>query len=57
MEDFRGKSSIQNEDSLHQQIGLKCKGEAIKVLNLGHRLVWCCKLCTSGSRSEVPAKF
>jgi len=47
IEDFHGKSSIQNEDSLHQQIGLKFKGE----VNMRHRLVWCCKLYTSGSRS------
>jgi hypothetical protein len=40
----------------HQQIGLKFKGEAINVLNLEHRLVWCCKLYTSGSRSEGTCK-
>jgi hypothetical protein len=36
-----GKSSIQQEDSFHQQIGIKFKEESDKVLHLEHSFVWC----------------
>jgi hypothetical protein len=41
IQDFHGKSSIRQEDSFHQQTGLKCKEETSKVLNLEHSFVWC----------------
>jgi hypothetical protein len=40
-----GKSSIQQEeDSFHQQIGLKFKEVTSKVLHLEHSFVWYCNL-------------
>jgi hypothetical protein len=36
-----GKSSIQQEDSFHQQTGLKFKEETSKVLHLERSFVWC----------------
>ena len=52
------KSSIQQEEeSFHQQIGLKYKEEAFEVLHLKYSFVWCWKLDTSGSRSEIPCIF
>jgi hypothetical protein len=35
------KSSIQQEESFHQQTGLKLKEEISKVLHLEHSFVWC----------------
>ena len=53
-----GKSSIQQqEDSFHQQIGLKIKKETSKVLQLEHGCVWCWKPNTSKNTSEIPRKF
>jgi hypothetical protein len=48
------KSSIQQEeDSFHQQTGLKFKEETSKVLHLEHSFLWCSNMDTSESRSEV----
>jgi hypothetical protein len=42
IQNCHGKSNIQQEeDSFHQQIGLKFKEETSKVLNLEHSFVWC----------------
>jgi hypothetical protein len=35
-----GKGSTQEEDSLHQKIGLTFKEEISKVLHLEHNFVW-----------------
>jgi hypothetical protein len=42
IQNCHGKSSIQQEeDSFHQQTGLKFKEETSKVLHLEHSFVWC----------------
>jgi len=56
--EFPWKSSIQQEKGcFHQQIGLQYKEQTSKLLHLEHSLVWCWKLNTSESRSEVPGMF
>jgi hypothetical protein len=40
IQDIPGKSSIQQEVSFHQQIGLKFKEETRKVPHLEHSFVW-----------------
>jgi hypothetical protein len=58
IQDCHGKRSIQQEeDSFHQQIGLKFKEETSKVLHLEHCFVWCWNVDTSESRSEVSGEF
>ena len=37
------KQHQQEEDSFHQQIGLKFKEETSKMLHLEHSFVWCCR--------------
>jgi hypothetical protein len=44
--------SIQQEDSLHQQIEHKAKEEISKVQHLEHSYVWCGNLDSSETRSE-----
>jgi hypothetical protein len=51
------KGSIQQEDSLHQQIRLRAKEETNEVLYLEHSFVWCGNLDSSETSSEVPGKF
>ena len=52
------QSSIQQEeDSFHQQIGLKLQEEANEMLHLEHCIVWWSNLDTSKSRSEICGKF
>jgi len=54
----RGQSSVQQEEgSFRQGIGLKFKEETAEVLYLGLSFLWCWKLDTSESRSEIPTKF
>jgi len=56
-QDCHSKSSIQQEDSFHEQIGLKIKEDTSTVLHSAHSFVWCWNLDTSESRSEIPWKF
>jgi hypothetical protein len=51
------KQHSQEEQSFHQQTGLKFKEETSKVLHLEHSLVWCLNVDISESRSEISAKF
>jgi hypothetical protein len=48
---------LKEEDSFHQQTGLKFKEETSKVLHLEHSFVWCWNLYTSETGSEIPGKF
>ena len=57
LKDGRDKSSIQQEDSLHQQIGLTFKEETSKLLHLERGFVWCWNLYTAESWSEIPGEF
>jgi replicative superfamily II helicase len=41
IQDCHGTSTIQQDDSFHQQTGLKFKEETSKVLHLEHSFVWC----------------
>jgi len=51
--DCQGKSSFQQEeDTFHQQTGLKFEEETGKELNLEHSFVWCGNLDTS--ENQVP---
>ena len=53
-----GKSSFQQqEDSFHQQMRFRLKGEFSKVLHLEHSFVQCWNLDISESRSEIPWEF
>jgi hypothetical protein len=47
----------QEETSLHQQTGLKCKELTSNVLHLEHSILWCCNVDTSESRSEMHGMF
>jgi len=38
------KAAFNNEKTLHQQIGLKCKEESGKELHLVYSFVWCWKI-------------
>jgi hypothetical protein len=57
IQNCHGKNSIQQENSLHQQIDLKFKEETNEVLHLECSLLGCWNLDTSESRSETPGKF
>jgi hypothetical protein len=48
-----GNSSIQQEESFRQQIGIEFRQETNEMLQLGHGFVWCWNLDTSGNRSEI----
>jgi len=58
-QDCHGKSSIQQEeeDSLHQQIGLIFKDVTSKMPHLEYSFVWYWNLDNSKSRSEISGKF
>jgi hypothetical protein len=47
----------QEEESFHQQTGLKFKEETSIVLHLEHCFVWCLNVDTSENGSEVSGKF
>jgi len=55
--DGHGKSSIQQEDSVHQQTRLKFQEESSKMLHLEYNIVWCCKLDSTENRSEILGNF
>jgi len=57
MQDCHDKCSTQLEDSFYQQIWLTCEGKTSKVLHLVRRFVWCWKLGTSKSGSEISERF
>ena len=58
IQEYHVQSSIQQEEgSFRQGIGLEFKEDATKVLYLELSFVWCWKLDTSESRSEIPTKF
>jgi hypothetical protein len=48
---------VAEEDSFHQQVGLKFKEWTSKVLRLEERFVGFWKLAISESRSGIPGKF
>jgi len=53
-----GKNCIQHdEDSFHQQTGLKLKEETSKLLHLECSFVWHRNLDTSESRSQIHGEF
>ena len=52
-----GKSGVQEEDSLNQQIRLKFKEETNRMLYLGFIFLWCWNLDTLKSRLDIPGKF
>jgi hypothetical protein len=57
-QDCHCKRSIQKEeDSFHQQTGLKFKEQISEMLYLEHSVVLCWKLDTSEIRSEILGKF
>ena len=51
------QSSIQQEESFHQELGLTFKEETSHVLHVEHGFVWCWNLDNSESISEIPVKF
>ena len=51
------KAAFSKKKIFHQQTGLKFKEETSKMLHLGNNFVWCWKLDTWESGSEIPWKF
>jgi hypothetical protein len=51
------KAEFNRRTFFYQRIGLKLKKEPSKVLHLEQSFVWCWKLDTSESKSEIPGKF
>jgi hypothetical protein len=51
------KSSIQKEESFHQQVGLQFKEKPDEILHLEHGCLWCSNLNSSESRSGITEKF
>jgi hypothetical protein len=55
--EFPWQKQHSQEDSFHQQIGVKFKEGTSKMQRLKYRFIWSWNLDTSESRSEISGKF